>query len=106
MGEAGDVFQNISNSPIVSRSTVQNSFNKVKQDFDEETASAIVKIAEAVHKSGNVAAGSVFTQFNEEIQKPQSDKSKLRQYWDGLLAILPGIAQLTDAVAKVTSLFA
>ncbi len=31
--------------------------------------------------------------------------SKLRQYWDGLLAILPKLATLADAAAKVTDLF-
>lgn len=102
----GDKFENIKNATIINRSFVVDAFNSVKEQLDDETADALVTIAEAVEQSGNPAAGALFDQFNQEIAKPASDKGKLKQFWDGLVAVLPSVATLTSAVAKIAGLFA
>jgi len=102
----GDKFENIQNATIINRSLVVEAFNTVKEGLDEATANALVKIAEAVEKSGNHAAGAMFNEFSTEMAKPTRDKGKLRQYWEGLLAILPNLATLAEAAGKVAELFA
>src|SRR5207247_6461777 len=52
----GDKFENIHGSTIVSRSLVEKSFNKVKSDFDEETADALKRVADEIERSKNKEA--------------------------------------------------
>ncbi|WP_340114869.1 hypothetical protein [Maribellus mangrovi] len=101
----GDKFENISNSTIINKSVVDNAFNKVKSVADEETANAIKMIAEKVNESGNVAAVSLFNNFSEEIEKEKPEKSKLEQYWNGLISVLPSITSLVGVAEKVIGLF-
>jgi hypothetical protein len=51
---------------------VENSFNKVKREHDEETSKALVEVAKFI-KSGDPASGALFDKFNEE-----PDKSRLK----------------------------
>lgn len=102
----GDKFENIKNATIVNRSFVVDAFNATKEQIDKETADALVTIAEAVEQSGNTAAGTLFDSFNQELAKLNHDKGKLKQFWDGLVSVLPSIATLTNAVEKIGSLFA
>jgi hypothetical protein len=101
----GDKFENISNATIVNRSFVQNAFNKVKSEYDEETAQALKKVAEEIEKSKNTEAAENFNSFNEELQKPEPKKSILRTLWAGVTNTLPSILQMTDIVAKISKLF-
>lgn len=102
----GDKFEQISNSTIVNRSLVQNAFNRTKEEVDEETADALLEVAQFVEESQDVAAGALMNQFTGELKEQQPDKSKLKQFWDGLIAVLPGVVKLADATAKITQLFA
>jgi len=102
----GDLIKNVSNSTFVNRSLVQNSFNKVKKTFGEDTAKAIEQVADLVEKSGNSKAGELFAQFNEELQKPTPRKSVLQVTWDGLLGVLPTIGTIAGAAAEIAKLFA
>ena len=102
----GDVFQNIgAGATIINRSLVQQSFNKVKDEFDDETASALIRIAEEIEKSGNKEAAEIFDSFNEELNKPVPKPSILRTLWKGMISALPVLGQLTDVVAKISKLF-
>lgn len=101
----GDKFENISNSTIVNRSRVERAFNKTEERLGDDIASAILEIAQYVDQSGNSAAGAVFDQFVQEAGEDKPDKSKLRQYWDGLIAIIPDIVKLAGAGAAIASLF-
>ena len=47
----GDVFIDIHNATLINKSLVENSFNKVKREHDEETGKALVKVAEFIEKS-------------------------------------------------------
>lgn len=101
----GDKFENISNSTIVNRSRVEHAFNITEEKLGDEVASAILEIAQYIDQSGNSAAGAVFDQFVKEVGEDKPDKSKLRQYWDGLVAIMPDIVKLAGAGAAIASLF-
>lgn len=101
----GDKFENVRNATIVNRSFVQNAFNKVKREYDEETAQALKEIAEEIEKSKNTEAAENFNSFNEELQKPEPKKSILRTLWAGVTTALPSMLQMTDIVAKISKLF-
>ena len=101
----GDKFENIKDSTIINRSRVERAFNRTEEKLDDEVASAILEIAQHVDRSGNPAAGAVFDEFTQEVNQDEPDKSKLRQYWDGLIAILPDIATLAGAGAAISRLF-
>lgn len=101
----GDKFENIHNATIINRSLVEKSFNKIKSDFDEETANALKKVAAEIEKSGNKEAAENFDSFNEELQKPEPKKSVLRALWGGVTGALPSILQMTDVVTKISKLF-
>jgi len=101
----GDKFDNIKNATIINRSLVQNAFNKTAERQDEETANALVEIAEAVEQSQNAAAAVLLDKFMTEVSNDKPDKSSLRQCWDGLVAVLPAVANLTLASAKIAELF-
>lgn len=98
-------FENISNSTIINESLVENAFNQIQKRIDESTADALITIAEEVERSQNAAAGALLDSFMTEVKEETPNKSKLRQCWDGLLAVLPSLATLADAGAKVTKLF-
>jgi predicted transcriptional regulator len=101
----GDVFRDIQNATIINKSLVENSFNKVKREHDEETSKALVKVAEFIENSKDPAAGALFNNFNEELNKPQPDKSRLKSFWTGIEKALPTITTIAGAVAKIAPLF-
>jgi hypothetical protein len=47
----GDVFRNIQNTTIINKSNIQNAFNKIQKEHDEETSKALVKVAEFIENS-------------------------------------------------------
>ena len=100
----GDKYENIHSSTIVNHSLVENSFNKVRRDFDEETANALKKIADEIEKSNNKDAAENFSSFNEELQKPEPKKTVLRSLWSGITTALPTILQVTDVATKIDKL--
>lgn len=101
----GDKFENIHHATIVNRSVVQNAFNKVKAEHDEETAAALKTVADEIERSKNIDAAENFNSFNEELQKPEPKKSVLRALWTGVTVALPSILQMTDVVTKISKLF-
>ncbi len=102
---SGDVFKNIQNATIINKSVVENSFNKIKGDYGGDVANALLQIAEFIEKSGNGEAGELFTTFNEEVNKPEPKKSVLKRLWEGTEKALPAIATLSEAIAKLATLF-
>jgi len=69
-------------------------------------AAAFERIARAVEESNNAAAIVTYESLIKETAQSNPDKGKLRQLWDGLVLLAPGINTLVDAVSKVTSIFA
>ena len=101
----GDKFENISHATIINRSRVDRAFNRQKDAGNDDIAAALKQIAEHVNQSGNVAAAVVFDQFTSAVNEEQPDKSRVRQYWDGLVAILPSISSVAGAAATIAKLF-
>jgi hypothetical protein len=94
-----------SGNTIINRSIVQNAFNKVKADYDEETANALNRVEEEINKSGNKEAAENFEAFSEELSKPEPKKSLLKALWKGTLDALPTLAQLSNIVNLIVRLF-
>jgi hypothetical protein len=102
----GDVFQNNQNATIINRSNVQNAFNKIEKEHDEETSKALVKVAEFIENSKDPTAGVLFNSFAEELNKSQPDKFRLKSFWSGIEKALPTISTIAGTVAKIVHLFA
>jgi hypothetical protein len=100
-----DIFENIQNSTIINKSLVESSFNKVKKEYNEDVSRKLVEIADFIQKSGDPAAGALFDNFNQELNKPQPEKSRLKSIWSGIEKVLPAITAISDTVAKVAPLF-
>jgi hypothetical protein len=101
----GDNFQNISNSTIVNHSTVEGSFKSLKSRGQDDVAHAIERLAAIVEKSKNAEAAELFNVFAEEVAKPAPKKTLLKTIWAGLIAALPGVAQMTDIAGKIVTLW-
>jgi hypothetical protein len=104
--EGDKIFVPGSGNVIISRSTVQNAFNKVKTEYDEETANALKRVEEEIIKSGNQEAADNFTAFSEELSKPEPKKFLLKTLWQGTLSALPTLAQMSSIVNLIVKLFA
>ena len=103
---SGDSFQNIeSGTTIINKSLVQGSFNKVEREYGEETKKALEQVSQFIEKSNNPAAVALFNSFNQELSKPEREKSTLKGIWDGIEKVLPSIATIAGAVSKITALF-
>jgi len=100
MGDIYD-FKNAQNITFVNKSNVVNSFNKVREQFDEETANVIQQIAKIVENSKNVEAAELFEAFNDEITKPAPKKSLLKSIWSGLSSVLPVLSTTVSIVEKI-----
>lgn len=104
--QGGDrITVNGDNNIVVNRSIVQHAFNKVKDEHDEETAKALLRIEEAINNSGNKEAVENFESFNEELAKPTPKKSILKTLWKGTLEALPELTKLIDMIEKIEKLF-
>lgn len=97
-------FNNAQNFTFVNKSNVENSFNKLKDQFDEETASVIRQIAEIVEKSKKSEAVELFEAFNEEVNRPEPKKTLLKTFWSELSAILPVLSTTASIAEKVIKL--
>ena len=84
---------------------VTESFNKVKAEYDEETANALAEVTKFIAGSNNPAVGAVFNDFSNELKMAEPDKSKLKSLWNGVETLLPSIATISGAVAKIATLF-
>lgn len=93
---------NIIGKNIINESNLRNALNKTEEEYDNETKEVLAKVAEIIEKSKDPAAGVLFNNFTEELNKPEPDKSKLKSFWSGLEKALPTIAQVA---AKIVPLF-
>jgi hypothetical protein len=99
------VFKNIRNSTIINESLVKDSLKKIADLYGNEKSKALSEIAELIEKSQNQKAGEIFTKFIIELNKPNRQKSRLKQLWKEIETILPTISSLTDSVSKISSFF-
>ena len=103
---AGDSFQNIgADATIINKAIVQNAFNKVESQYGNETKKALEQVSQFIEKSQNPAAVALFNSFNQELSKPQHEKSTLKGIWEGIEKVLPTITTIAGTVAKIAPLF-
>lgn len=100
----GDFISGISNSTVINRSSVERAFNKLCAEDNEAAAKVMLRLGEIVARSDDAAAGALFTALTGELQKPEPKKSALKSIWNGLVATLPDVAKLGEAVSKLLSL--
>jgi hypothetical protein len=100
----GNIFENINNSTIINESLVENSFNKISEQYGQQTGEGLLKITGFIHRSNDPAAGTLFNEFNEDLRKPTSDRSRLKKIWSGIEKVLPSIATISNAVMAIASL--
>jgi hypothetical protein len=101
----GDRFENISNATIINKALVEGSFNKAKKEYGDEVSNALIQIAEFIQKSTDPAAASLLDDFNQELNKPRPDKSRLKGIWSGIERVLPSIETIAETVARIGPLF-
>jgi hypothetical protein len=101
----GDNFENIVDATIINKASVQNAFNKVRNQNNEETGNALMKIANEIEKSQDPTAGVLFDYFTEELNKPQPDKERLKSFWRGIENALPTVRSITEVTSKIKPLF-
>jgi hypothetical protein len=100
----GDKFSNISDSTIVNRSIVEKSFVKFERE-DPELAQALREVAAQIESSGSESAGELFDAFNAELQQPEPKKPVLASLWNGIVAAVPTIKDMTEIVTRIAALF-
>jgi len=100
----GDKFENIHSSTITNRSILIDSFNKIKSEFDEETANALIKISEIITASKNQEAVELFDTFNEELKKKEPKKTVLRTIWNGIKNLVPVLSSMADIGEKIAKI--
>jgi hypothetical protein len=101
----GDNFENINNSTIINKSNVKNAFNKVKDEIDEATGNALLRVANEIEKSKNPTASVLFNSFTEELSNPHPDKERLKSFWNGIDKVLPTINSIAEVATKIIPLF-
>ena len=93
---------------FINKSHLVNSLNSATaNNIDAETKQTLLEIAKKIEDSQNQVAALLFNSFNEELakSKPEQDKGKLKQFWDGLVKIMPDILTIGKSVAGITALF-
>ena len=96
----GDNFESISGT-VINRSIVSNSFNKVKEQVGEEDARLLQQITEEVEKSGNKDAVENMEGYHQEIQKPETKKSLLKSFWNGVVTAVPALITNADKILNI-----
>jgi hypothetical protein len=92
-------------STVINRSNVVNAFNRLGAESGPETKAALSKVSETIEKSGNKPAGLIFEQLVNDLGNEKRDRSTLQEYWKTITQLVPDVAKMADAVAKVTALF-
>jgi Zn-dependent metalloprotease len=100
----GDKFEKVSNSTIVNKALIQNSFNKIQRDYNEDTSRALKQVAKFIEESSDPSSDALFNQFIEELNKPQADRSRLKNLWSGIEKVLPKVTKIA-AVSKIDPVF-
>ncbi len=96
-------FQNIHGSTIITRSTVQNAFNKLSDTGLEGLRAELEELVQRVDESGNPEAQDVAQAFVEESGGARR-KAVLTGLWERLKELAPvvsGFATAGTAIAKV-----
>lgn len=92
-------------STVIFRSNVVNAFNRLGADATPETQAAINNVLEAIEKSGDKSAGVIFEKLLDDLGNKNRDRGTLQGYWKTIVQLVPDVAKMADAAAKITALF-
>ena len=101
----GDMFKNVgAGAVIINRPTLTNALNRLQADYSVEAAQALQQLADAVTRTQQPQAIDSLNALNEELEKPQPSKNRLRTCLDAIASSLPEMIDVAAAVAKVALL--
>jgi hypothetical protein len=101
----GDKFENIgAGAVVVNRSTLTNALNRTQTEYGADAAQALKELADAVMRTGQPHAIDSLNALNEELDKPQPSKNRLRTWLDAITSALPNVVDVGIAVAKIAAL--
>jgi hypothetical protein len=92
---------------VITKSTLTNVLNNSSNDSNsvEEVDKALNDLKDLVDQSGNEKALKTHESFRNQIASGNPDKIVLESLWDGLLKLMPTIAQSTTIMSNVVKLF-
>ena len=103
----GDTFNNIgAGATIINRSSLQNAAIQLRDRSGQELASALEQVAYHVEQSANADAAENLAGLTEELERSEPRRARLQAFWGSLTSILPSVAQLGEASAKLAELVA
>ncbi len=100
----GDKFENISNSSIVNRSSVVESFNAIREASEIDLVEAMAAVGEQVERSGSPEAAEAFEELAQEMAKERR-KPVLKALWYKVKDLAPGVTAIATAVAAIEKVF-
>lgn len=103
-GDNSQVTNRSENSTTISRSSLNNSINKV-EGRGEEVAAALRELAATIESSDSPEAAELFDAFNEELTKSEPKKSVLKSLYSGMIDAVPVVGQMADVATKLAPLF-
>jgi hypothetical protein len=68
----------------INNSLIQDSLNTVEKEYGKDTKQALNEVADFIKKANHPSANTLFNTFNQELAKPQKDKSTLKNLWSGI----------------------
>lgn len=98
----GDYNRNEGGVQIVGSTTGPIS---IIQAQDPLLKDALDEIGAFVKSTGNAAAEAMHESLVEEAAKDEPEPARLKQFWDGLVGLAPGVKALSGAAAAVMALF-
>lgn len=103
--QQGDKFENIgAGAIIINRSALNNALNRVSADR-QDVREALEEVTGYIESSRVPDASAAYNEFLQELEQPEARKTRLKLFWDGVVAALPGVTKLADSVAQITTLF-
>ncbi|MEM0988612.1 MAG: hypothetical protein AAGK00_07000 [Pseudomonadota bacterium] len=78
----------------------------LNRQTNPDIAQAIAAITAYLQETGNEAAKTLGDALAEEAEAEEPEPSKIRQLWDTIVTLAPGVKAVTGAVAAVTALMA
>lgn len=100
----GDKFENVSQSTVINKSQVDQSFTETSSISANELTEMLTELATIIAATRNHEAAEQFEAFREEAERERPRKAVLQTLWTSITALLPSIEKAADVVAKVVRL--
>jgi hypothetical protein len=102
----GDHFEKIgAEATIINRSALSNSLNRTHCEDDGAAAQALQKLAQIIEECGNLEAAENLNALTAELAQPQPRKALVKSFWNGIVAVLPGVAKITEIADHMSQLY-